>query len=348
MKNSNCNYTAAQWQSVPPSKVDINEETLLKLDPIIRSQYNNINGIIIVHKGNIVLERYYNGYGINDKFHVASITKSILNALIGIAIDKKYIKSIEERVLDFFPEYTFSSHDEQKNKVTLHNLLTMTTPYPFEDWKEPLDKLCTQADWVKYTLDSLGEDGEIGKFKYSTAGAHLISAIITRSTGKCARDFANEYLFKPIGIKPISDYKVDKFDYEYLFGKKLKGWPHDPNGNSTGGWGLNLTTRDMAKLGLLYLNNGIWNDKQILSKNWIKESTTMHEGENDFMSYKYGYLWWLQKDDVFSYSAIGDGGNMICCIPEKDLVVAISCEIIPQTNDRWELIKNHIIPFIKN
>ena len=84
-----------------------------------------------------------------------------------------------------------------------------------------------------------------------------------------------------------------------MFGKKLKGWPHDPNGNSTGGWGLNLTTRDMAKLGLLYLNNGIWNDKQILSKNWIKESTTMHEGENDFMSYKYGYLWWLQKDDVF-------------------------------------------------
>ena len=77
MKNSNCNYTAAQWQSVPPSKVDINEETLLKLDPIIRSQYNNINGIIIVHKGNIVLERYYNGYRINDKFHVASITKRL-------------------------------------------------------------------------------------------------------------------------------------------------------------------------------------------------------------------------------------------------------------------------------
>lgn len=187
----------------------------------------------------------------------------------------------------------------------------MTAPYSFEDWQEPLDKLCMQSDWVKYTLDLLGQQGSIGTFKYSTAGAHLLSAILTRSTGKSAREFANERLFKPVGMKEIPDYEMKSFGFEDLFGENVKGWVTDPNGNSTGGWGLTLNPRDMARFGLLYLNGGIWDEHEVVSGAWTRESTAMNPN-------KYGYLWWLrQEDGVSAYLAMGDGGNVICCIPEK-------------------------------
>nr|WP_256124218.1 serine hydrolase [Paenibacillus chitinolyticus] len=315
-------------------------EKLAELEPVIRSEYSNINGVVIVRNGAIACERYYNGYGPEDTHHVASVTKSILSALIGIAIDTGFIKHVDQKVLDFFPEYVSDAADSQKREITLRHLLTMTAPYPFEDWHEPLDKMCMQPDWVKYTLDMLGQKGEIGTFKYSTAGAHLLSSILTRSTGKSAREFANERLFRPIGMKEIPDYEMESFGFEDLFGKKVRGWVQDPNRISTGGWGLTLTPRDMARFGLLYLNRGLWNHHPIISGTWVNESTAMNANN-------YGYLWWLREEDgVYAYSAIGDGGNVICCIPEKDLVVAIASEFVAHPRDRWTLIKDHVIPAV--
>ncbi|GIN85189.1 penicillin-binding protein [Heyndrickxia sporothermodurans] len=317
-------------------KIDLKK--LSKIDPIIKSEYSNINGIVVVRNGYIAYEKYYNGYGLDDTHHVASVTKSIISALIGIAIDAGYIQNIDQKVLDFFPDYVPDANDSQKREITLRHLLTMTAPYPFEDWHEPLDKLCMQPDWVKYTLDILGKKGSIGTFKYSTAGAHLLSSIITRTTGKSAREFANERLFKPIGIKEIPDYEMKSFGFEDLFGKNVKGWVKDPNSNSTGGWGLTLSPRDMARFGLLYVNRGIWNKQRIISESWINKSTAMNPN-------KYGYLWWLyEEEEVLVYSALGDGGNIICCIPEKELVVAIASEFIMNPRDRWTLIKEYIIP----
>ena len=133
-----------------------------------------------------------------------------------------------------------------------------------------------QPDWVNYTLDILGQKGSIGPFKYSTAGAHLLSAIITRSTGQSAREYANEHLFKPLGMREIPDYTMEAFGFDDLFGKNVKGWVNDPNGYSTGGWGLTLTPRDMARFGFLYLNHGMWDNNQIISQTWVQESTAMN------------------------------------------------------------------------
>lgn len=208
----------------------------------------------------------------------------------------------------------------------------MTAPYPYTDWQEPLEELCTQQDWVQYTLNRIGQGGEIGPFKYSSAGAHVLSAIITSITGKSAREFANEYLFQPIGMREIPNYDMKAFGFDDLFGKDVKGWVYDPNGISTGGWGLTLTVRDMVKFGRLYLNEGTYDGKQILSKSWVKESTAMNSNQ-------YGYLWWLREEEgIYSYCAMGDGGNMICCVPEKELVVAIASKIVPEVKDRWKLI----------
>ncbi|MGH0515095.1 serine hydrolase domain-containing protein [Bacillus cereus] len=303
-------------------------KTAEQLDCVVKEEYKNINGMLVMQKGNVTFENYYNGYGPDDTFHVASVTKTIISALIGMCVDKGYIKSVDQKVIEFFPEYNSIS-----SEITVRHLLTMTAPYPFADWQEPLEELCTQKDWVQYTLNRIGHGGEVGHFKYSSAGAHLLSAIISCVTGKSSREFANEYLFQPIGMREIPNYNMKAFGFDDLFGKDVKGWIHDPNGISTGGWGLTLTARDMAKFGQLYLNEGIYGGKQILSKSWIKESTAMNPN-------RYGYLWWLREaDGIFSFSAMGDGGNLICCIPEKELVVAIASEIVHEAKDIWELIK---------
>lgn len=326
------------WQAADPKTLRMDSEKLSELETTIKSDYSNINGIVVARKGYIAYEKYYNGYGPDDTHHVASVTKSIISALIGIAIDAGYITNVDRKVLDFFPEYV--SNAAKKQEITIRHLLTMTAPYPFEDWHEPLDKLCQQPDWVTYTLDMLGERGKLGAFKYSTAGAHLLSAIITRSTGKSAREFANERLFKPIGMKEIPEYEMKSFGFEDLFGRNVKGWVKDPSGNSTGGWGLTLTPRDMARFGLLYLNRGIWNSNQIIPKTWIDESTMMNPNN-------YGYLWWVHEEEgIFAYLARGDGGNVICCVPEKDLVVAIASEFMFNPRDRWALIKECVIPAV--
>ncbi|WP_242308004.1 serine hydrolase [Bacillus cereus group sp. BfR-BA-01524] len=312
-------------------------KTAEKLDQIIKEEYKNMNGMLVVQKENVIFEKYYNGHGPDDAFHVASVTKTIISVLIGICIDKGYIKSVDQKVIEFFPEYK-----PKASEITVRHLLTMTAPYPFTDWQEPLEELCTQPDWVQYTLNRMGNGGEIGSFKYSSAGVHVLSAIITSVTGKSAREFANEYLFQPLDMREIPKYNMKAFGFDDLFGKDVKGWVHDPNGISTGGWGLTLTVRDMNKFGSLYLNEGAYNGKQILSKSWIKESTEMNQNQ-------YGYLWWLrEEEDVYSYCAMGDGGNMICCIPKKDLVVVIASEIIPNAGDRWKLIKECILPYLKD
>ncbi|WP_144941933.1 serine hydrolase [Paenibacillus sp. 32O-W] len=331
-------WPTAQWHTEDPAVLGMDPNKLSELESVIQSDYSNINGMVVVRNGSIAFERYYNGCGPDDAHHVASVTKSIISALIGIAIDNGDITSVDQKVLDFFPEYAPKAADSLKGEVTLRHLLTMTAPYPFQDWQEPLDKMCMQPDWVKYTLDMLGQQGKLGDFKYSTAGAHLLSAILTRSTGRSAREFANEHLFKPIGMKEIPEHEMKAFGFDDLFGSNVKGWVHDPQGHSTGGWGLTLTPRDMARFGFLYLNRGFWEHRQIISEAWINESTSMNPNN-------YGYLWWLREEDgVSAYSAIGDGGNVICCLPEQELVIAIASEFTMNPRDRWTLIKEWILP----
>lgn len=337
-------WPTKEWQTVKPVDVGMDPKYFKDLERMINSQHKNINAIVIVRKGYIVFERYYNGYSLCDTHNVASVTKSFISALIGIAIDKGYIQSVDQKVLDIFPEYVSDPGDIKKRTITIRNLLAMTAPIASKTvgnrW-EPLDRLRRQRDWVKYILDLLGK-GQTGKFQYSTAGAHLLSAIITRTTGICAREFANKHLFKPIGISEIPDHQMKSFQLDDVFGKNVTGWIKDPQGHTTGGLGLTITPRDMARFGFLYLNHGIWDNKQIISKKWIDESTAMN-------SNKYGYLWWLfETENTQAYTAAGSGGNHIYCIPNRDLIVVIAAKIIPKPQDRWPLLEKCIIPAVKN
>ena len=329
-------WPTKEWKVAASDEAGINKEKLKELEQFIKLHCKNVNGIVIIKNGCIVFERY-NGFAPQDTHSIASVTKSFISALIGIAIDKGYIKGVDQKISEIFPESIAFKEDLKKRNITIRQLLTMTAPIASKTigtrW-EPLDRLRRQPDWIKYIIELLGK-GQPGKFQYSSAGAHLLSAIITRSTGMCARSFANQHLFKPLGIQTIPDHDMKSFHLEDVFGKNVRGWIKDPQGNSTGGWGLTITPRNMARFGFLYLNNGNWDGKQVISKTWIQESIISN-------SNKYGYLWWLKNDNISSFAAIGSGGNMICCIPEKDLVIAIATKLVSKFRDPWELINSFL------
>jgi len=240
-------WPTAEWRAVEPAAAGMDAEKLSALDRRIPALHGNINGVVVVRKGYIVYEKYFNGFGPDDAHNMASVTKSVTSALVGIAVDEGLIQSVDQKVLDFFPGYTAAPGDFQKRSITIRHLLTMTAPFA---WKttdarrfEPLDRLRRQRDWVTFTLNLLGLNGQPGKFQYCTAGTHLLSAIISRVAGMPAREFANRRLFKPLGMHEIPDYEMKSFGLEDVFGKNARGWIKDPAGITVGGFGLNLTPR---------------------------------------------------------------------------------------------------------
>jgi len=339
-------WPTKEWRFTEPEDVGMDSTVLAGLEPLIRARYSNLNGILIVRHGYVVHERYYNRTGPDDAHNVASVTKSVLSALIGMAVGDGLIGSLDDKVLDYFPEYAVGSADRQKQAITIRNLLTMTAPYPFPDWHEPFDRMRRQPNWVKFALDMMGQGGQIGVFKYCTSGAHLLSAILTRVTGKSAREFANERLFGPTGMRLIPDNPEQGFSPDHLYGSKVKGWLHDPAGLSTGGFGLTLTTRDMARFGFLYLNGGQWDGHRVVPEAWVNQS--WQPAVAAFEKLNYGYLWWLGEEDGVSVRlATGDGGNIICCVPQLDLVVAVASKLVRRAADRMELVRKFMIPAVR-
>lgn len=316
--------------------LNLDKKVLDDLTNIIPLEYENTEGIIILKKGYIVYENYFKENCIDTRLNVASITKSIISSLIGIAIDKGFIGSVDEKVLSFFPEYNFKEN-KNRHKITIENLLTMSTPFPFSSFNEPMNRMRRADDWIFYCLDIMGTGNKIGDFKYSTAGTHILSAIITKSSGLSAREFANKYLFSEIDANIIDYIEMVGFDLTYVFGLGIDGWVYDPQGYSSGGWGLTMTLRDMARFGLLYERKGKWKEKQIISNSWIEKSVESFHKD-------YGYLFWLKEvDGYFTYSAKGFGGNMITVIPEKEIVFVISSNIEKDNKNRKDLIKDYIL-----
>jgi CubicO group peptidase (beta-lactamase class C family) len=313
-----------------------------ELEKEISSNYSNIAGITVRKNGVNVYERRFNGYSPDTAFHVFSVTKSILSALIGIAVEKGMIQSIDQKVLDFFPDYTPKRGEKTAQRVTMRDMLTMTTPFKYKS--APYTKYFTSEDWVKSALDLLGGKGEIGTFRYTPLiGPDILSGILTKATGQSALRFAQENLFSPLGINVPQNvvFQSKEEQLSIMKDRHESGWVADPQGINTAGWGLFITPEDMAKIGQLYLNRGAWNGRQLVSAKWIGESTTPHSSWGKLF---YGYLWWIIDESEHSYAALGDGGNVIYVNPAKDLVVAIASLFQPKAKDRIELIREKIEP----
>lgn len=322
----------------------MNKERMTGLENTITSGYGNIAGIVVQKDGETVYEHYFNAYTAENKVHVASVTKSVISALIGIAIDRGQIKSVDQRVLDFFPEYTIPGGDTTTQNITLRNLLTMTAPYKYES--EPYEAFFASDHWVRDALGFLGGDGRIGDFRYAAiVGPDILSGILMKATGQSVLDYAAENLFAPLGMSAQQNVVLHSKEEHIAFfqDRNAGGWVTDPHGVNAAGWGLFLTPLDMAKIGSLYLVGGCWQGGQILSPTWVEESTKPHSRWEE-AGLSYGYLWWIIDEKEQAYAAMGDGGNVIYVNTQRNLVISIASLPMPDARDRIELIRTSIEP----
>ena len=325
----------------------MNQNKIKELEKIINNDYSNIAGIVIQKNGMGLYENYFNGYTADTAVHVYSVTKSAFSTLIGIAIDEGHIKSVDQKVLDFFLDYTVKTGEKTIRGITIKNLLTMTAPYKYKT--EPYEKFFASQNPIQDALDLLGGDGSVGEFNYSAVGGtHILSGILVRATRRSVLDFATEHLFSPLGINvPHNVTLRSKEEHLAVMNdKNTHGWAVDPQGINTASWGLFLTPLEMAKIGQLYLNGGVWDGKQIVSAGWISESTKEHSRCVQWGNLAYGYLWWLIDGD--SYAAMGDGGNVIYVNTKKQLVISIASLFKPEAKDRIEFIRRYIEPMFEN
>lgn len=323
-------------------------ENTAKLEKLIISDYANTAGIVVLKNGETMLESYFNQCNASSTVHIYSVTKSIVSILIGIAIDKGYIKSIDQKVWDFFPDYTISSDADDIKNITLRHLMTMTAPYKYET--EPYIEYFTSDNWLKFALDSLGGRKKAGEFRYAgLIGPDILSGIIVRATGRSLLDWAKEYLFIPLNISVEDNVTFSSAEEQFAFNeaKNISGWVSDPQGINTAGWGLTLSPMDMAKIGQLYLDGGMWKGRKIVSSQWVDESTREHSRWEQ-LQLAYGYLWWIIDDRDRIYAAMGDGGNAIYVNTAKRMVVSVASLYMPEARDRIELISKYIEPLFEN
>jgi CubicO group peptidase (beta-lactamase class C family) len=328
----------------------LNKEELHKLVAESKKNESNICQICASRDGQVVYEDTWRGFKAEDAINVNSVTKGIMAILTGIAVDKGCIKSVDDKVMDFFPDYQVKRGEKTIYDVTIRHLLTMTAPYKGKS--EPWKKVCTSDNWMKTTLDYLGgRQGITGKFRYATLGIHILSGIIEKATGEKCIDFANKNLFLPLGIPEhtlhgTSD-KEDQFNFFMNKGPRKNEWYSDPQDTVTAGWGLCATGRDLAKIGDMVLNGGVYGGKQVVSGEWIQEMTSPHiKLDKRFGNMNYGYLWYQPYDNREIYAAIGDSGNIIYVNKEENIAVGMTGTFKPRIFDRVEFIEKAVLPVV--
>lgn len=327
-------------------------KTAEELHDFVAQHQGNICGIVAMRNGETVYSDYWRGFTPSDTVHVASVTKSVVSLLVGIALDQGLIRDVRQPVLDFFPDYVPKRGEKTIQAVTFEHLLTMTAPYKYRS--EPWTKVCSSDDWTEGALDLLGgRSGITGAFRYSTLGIHILTGILARTSGMSTVDFANRYLFEPIGVAPHRSYLAMTAEEHKAFtlSKEPKEdvWFVDPQDVGAAGYGLCLSARDMAKLGQLCLDGGVREGQKIVSSAWIAESIRPHlQCDDTFQNMGYGYLWWTPEVGKPAFAAIGDGGNVIYVDPERNIVVAVNGTFKPRIFDRVQFIQERVVPLLDN
>ena len=318
-------------------------EKIVELEAVVAADYNNIAGMVVLKEGKTAYENYFGGCTKESRIHVFSVTKSIVSILLGIVLDKGYLDSIDRKVLEFYPEYTVKRGEKAIQNITIRDILTMTAPYKYKS--TPYTKYFTSPYWVKFSLDVLGGKGQVGAFRYAPLiGPDILTGILIKVTGQSVLGFARENLFAPLGIAVEQNITFHSKEEQMAFYKAtdMSVWVADPNGVNAGGWGLTLSPMDMAKIGDLIRNGGIYNGTRVVSEEWVRESTSEQSrwAERDL---PYGYLWWALERE-HGCAAMGDGGNIIYISPNQNMVVAIASRFQPKAKDRIEFIRKYVEP----
>lgn len=301
------------WETNHLKSQNVDTNLIYKMFSQLKEKENQIHSVLLVKNDQIIIEEYFKEHTQDKQHDLRSVSKSIRSVLMGIAIDKGFIDTVDDPISKYLTNPMPKKNiDNKKDKITIKHLLTMSSGLDCNDWdkksKGQEDKVYKKKDWLQFTLDlpMINEPGTVSN--YCSMGAVLVAEIISRASGVTIDKFANQYLFNPLGIDNVS-------------------WGHTsktkiiPSGKR-----LYMTSRGMARIGQLILNKGVWNGKQIVSEKWIEDST---QPKTKITGIDYGYLWWniplKTKEKIFiSKAATGNGGQYIFVIPELDMVAVFT------------------------
>jgi CubicO group peptidase (beta-lactamase class C family) len=297
------------WRASTPEVQGIDSNWLAYVIQTIQWKHLPVHSLLIERHGSIVLDAYFRPFGDNQLHDVASVTKSVVSTLVGIAQGKQQIADLNTPVLAALSAGATSSNDARKAHLTLSHLLSMTSGLDCsdKDGQNFLQQMEGSPHWATFALDRQETADPGAQFNYCAVNMELVSALLSRKTGTSAGDFAQRELFWPLGIHHIY-------------------WPADSDGISHGFADLRLQPRDMAKLGYLWLHHGVWEDRQLVPASYV--DAALSPQANVSANVKYGYGMWLYPNGragcPANFEANGNGGQRITVIPIKDVVVVIT------------------------
>lgn len=294
------------WPVASPESQGMNSGALADMVDYVRERALAVHSVLIVRHGRVVMDATFHPYGGERPHDVASVTKSVMSMLIGIAIDKGYIKGVKQPVLELLSVVPEAPLDPRKQRLTVEHLLTMTSGLDcgVTPGEKELSAMRQSSDWVRFALALPTRADPGAEYAYCSCNNHLLSGILSARTGDSALAFARKHLFEPLGIGHVI-------------------WPADPHGR-THGWGdLHLSPSDLAKIAHVYLNGGRWNGAQIVSEQWVRQSTVPHVSVRDGVGY--GYAWWINTTrQPHIFEAIGRGGQRAAVLRDERLVVVFN------------------------
>lgn len=290
------------------------------ISDIDSGKYQNMHSVLVLRNNKLIVEKYFEGYHKDSLHQLRSISKCITSILLGIAVDKGFIKSVDESIFNYLPEYRYLKNEKNK-KITVHHLASMSTglswnesDISYNDENNDENRMYEDGDWVGFTLkkEVIAEPGKI--FNYSGGVTNVLAAVIQNAVKMPLDEFAEKYLFLPL--------EIDNFIWRKNRDRTLV------SANA----GLRIKPRDMIKIGAMLLNNGVWNKKQVVSKVWVKKLSSKQVSGGPLgpfnLSYGYTVLVVEKGPDFFpklkGYAATGNGGQIIWVLPEHDTVFVMN------------------------
>ena len=294
------------WQTTTPEAQGFHSAKLAEGLLAIQENGTPVHSLMLIRDGYVLLDSTFYPYDGSTVHDLASDTKSVMTTLIGIAADQGLL-DLDAPLVSFFPDRTIANLDAQKESVTVRHLVSLTSGLKCDPQgdEQDLADMWASENWVQFALDRPSVAAPGKRFVYCGPDMHLLSAIVQQATGMTALEFARQNLFESLGIHDVV-------------------WSADPQG-TTRGWGdLALYPADAAKLGLLFLQQGRWDDRQVVSREWVAEATKAQAQTGPYRSEDYGYGWWVSRQDeeVPYFSASGRGGQYIRVFPGLNAIVA--------------------------
>jgi CubicO group peptidase (beta-lactamase class C family) len=324
-------------QTLPVKKPSKTEQAFFSnFQKKINTAVPSLGSFALIRHDTMIYEHYFHGGTDSTLFNIKSITKSVISAMGGIARDKNLLPELNTPVLNILTEYNKAPYpgnvwfaesrmedDSIRKKLSLQNLLTMQTGFEWDDFGPLADAYVSSSDPVKFMLDLSFADEPGETFNYCSGASSVFGAVLDKVLKTDLKDYANENLFNPIQVT-------------------LHRWDKDPTGRYVGASEMYLTTQDLLRFGMLYLNSGKANGKQVISEAWIKESLAGHATLNKWPvlpnANGYGYFWWRRKTNGHqAYIASGAGGQLICIVPDLDMVIAATCFFNEKNRGRMEI-----------